>query len=209
MVSAQSDSERSAPSADQRGAREQRCLYFCLCAVQEEVARPRMARRQTYGSEQHGFQIMWSQAETDGVVLSLLLNPPEAPPLQTSIFICQRQREPSSMLSHKQESLSGPPHTPELLAQSYLHGSLQRHRRHNVILQLSSPRAVSLQPPAAGDPEHITTRRLLMRESHSGAVRDKSDAKTYDRLHISPQKPFKEENQSQRGAYSTHDAPAP
>lgn len=152
---------------------------------------------------------MWSQAETDGVILSLLLNPPEAPPPQPSIFICQRQKEPSSMLSHKQESLSGPPHTPELLAQSYLHGSLQRHRRHNVILQLSSPRAVSLQPPAAGDPEHITTRRLLMRESHSGAVRDKSDAKTYDRLHISPQKPFKEENQSQRGAYSTHDAPAP
>lgn len=124
---------------------------------------------------------MWSQAETDGVVLSLLLNPPEAPPLQPSIFICQKQRDTSSMLSHKQESLSGPPHTPELLAQSYLHGSLRRHRWHNVILQLSSPRAVSLQPPvsAAGVPEHITTRRLLMRESHSGAVRDKSDAKTY------------------------------
>lgn len=47
------------------------------------------------------------------------------------------------MLSHKQESLSGPPHTPELLAQSYLHGSLQRHRRHNVILQLSSPRPLA------------------------------------------------------------------
>lgn len=101
---------------------------------------------------------MWSQAETDGVVLSLLLNPPEAPPLQPSIFICQRQRDTSSVLSHKQESLSGPSHTPELLAQSYLHGSLQRHRRHNVILQLSSPRAVSLQPPvsAAGVPEHNT-----------------------------------------------------
>lgn len=122
---------------------------------------------------------MWSQAETDGVVLSLLLNPPEAPPLQTSIFICQRQREPSSMLSHKQESLSGPPHTPELLAQSYLHGSLQRHRRHNVILQLSSPRAVSLQPPAAGDPEHITTRRLLMRESHSRATPKHTTGSTF------------------------------